>query len=142
MKIISHRGNINGPSKDENKPSQIAKALLAGFDCEVDVWVKNGEILLGHDKPQFLINREFLNKPGLWIHAKNLKALEFLNQTNLNYFWHEDDAFTITSHRYIWCFPGYYTKLGITVMQGDAVLLPEPVYGVCTDYPSLFKKDI
>ena len=33
MKLIAHRGNIDGPSEMENHPDHIQKALDAGFRC-------------------------------------------------------------------------------------------------------------
>ncbi len=41
MKLISHRGNLNGPSDLENHPDQIKKVLKLGLNCEIDLWVKN-----------------------------------------------------------------------------------------------------
>ena len=38
MILISHRGNLNGTSPFENHPEYIQKALLKGFDVEIDVW--------------------------------------------------------------------------------------------------------
>ena len=44
MKIISHRGNLNGPnSVSENSILAISRALGQGFDVEIDVWFKNGK---------------------------------------------------------------------------------------------------
>ena len=41
MKIISHRGNLNGPSKElENNVSQIEQCLQMGYDVEIDFQVK------------------------------------------------------------------------------------------------------
>ena len=54
MKLISHRGNINGPNKEqENHPDYITSALKQGYDVEVDVWLIDGNIVLGHDEPQY-----------------------------------------------------------------------------------------
>ena len=40
MKIISHRGNLNGPNKNlENRLDTIEKAIQLGFDVEVDIWL-------------------------------------------------------------------------------------------------------
>jgi hypothetical protein len=42
MKIISHRGNLNGSSTDiENHPTYIQAAINAGYDVEVDAWNRN-----------------------------------------------------------------------------------------------------
>ena len=36
--FISHRGNLNGPDRDnENKQSYIEFALNKGFDVEIDI---------------------------------------------------------------------------------------------------------
>ena len=50
MVIISHRGNLDGrkPGR-ENKPDYIQEALDAGYDVEIDVWMINNELFLGHD---------------------------------------------------------------------------------------------
>ena len=80
MKIISHRGNLNGrfPEKENSLP-YIREAILNGFDVEVDVWVINSQIYFGHDSPQYLITLEDLNKikEKIWFHCKNLEALYF-----------------------------------------------------------------
>ncbi len=146
MIYIAHRGLFNGPDKtQENNPSQIELALHNGFDVEVDVWKVDSTIWLGHDEPQYQIEEDFLYTKGLWIHAKNLEALHWLNDTNLNYFWHETDKFTLTSQNWIWTYPGNeLTNKSIMVM-------PESVdpslnntkqvncYGICSDYVSFIK---
>ena len=39
MKLIAHRGNIEGPDPSiENKPEQIEACLDAGYDVVGDVW--------------------------------------------------------------------------------------------------------
>ena len=38
MKIIAHRGNIEGPDSNlENHPNQVDLAINYGFDCESDL---------------------------------------------------------------------------------------------------------
>ena len=53
MKIIAHRGNLNGPDPEtENTPNQILKAIDAGFEVEVDMWFHGqNRLMLGHDRP-------------------------------------------------------------------------------------------
>jgi hypothetical protein len=104
MKIISHRGNLNGPSDYENDPRQIKAVLKMGVDCEIDLWIKDNRYYLGHDKPTHEVKRSFLQQKGLWIHCKNLEALEGVPQKT-NYFWHQNDDFALTSKGYIWTFP-------------------------------------
>ena len=82
---------------------QVNRVILNGFDVEIDIWVINSEIFLGHDFSQFKIDKKFLidNKNKLWIHAKNDQALFFLsrNEMDLNFFWHEGDKKARLSER-------------------------------------------
>lgn len=137
MKIISHRGNLNGRNIElENHPDYIDLALKEGFDVEIDVWVENNLIYLGHDYPTYQTSYEWLNhrQKKLWVHAKNLYSIEYLNKTDFNWFWHQNDLITITSHGNIWSNIGVYVENGITV-QLDFINLPEKIMGVCTDDP-------
>ena len=59
MILISHRGNIEGRTDQENKPEYRKKALDQGFNVEVDVWYVNNEYYLGHALPQYKIQEEF-----------------------------------------------------------------------------------
>ena len=56
MIIIAHRGNLNGPSKNENSLDHIGRALKAGFEVEIDVWFKNNFFYLGHDFPEYRLD--------------------------------------------------------------------------------------
>lgn len=63
MIIISHRGNLYGPDKEnenENKPEQIQKVLDLGYYVEIDVWLIDEKLYLGHDFPQYETNLTFL----------------------------------------------------------------------------------
>ena len=101
MYLIAHRGNINGITELENQPSYIDNAIQEGFDVEVDVWVIDDVLYLGHDKPQYKVEfrwfRDRINK--LWVHCKNAEAMLFFNRDGykFNYFWHEEDMLTLTS---------------------------------------------
>jgi hypothetical protein len=140
MLKISHRGNLSGPSPRENHPFYIEEAIFAGFDVEIDIRLIDNELFLGHDEPQYLTSKTFLNryKDNLWIHCKNLAALEyFVNlQEGFKYFWHEEDSYTLTSNGLIWTYPGKpITDKSILVIKGQDV---EPSYqvafGICSDY--------
>jgi hypothetical protein len=141
MKLISHRGNLNGPIPErENHPDYIYEALQAGYDVEIDVWWVDGKFKLGHDKPQydfpFDLLSNFYNK--LWIHCKDMESLSQLNEldstgTKLNYFSHENDLGVLTSRNYIWSTSAY--KRGILVMPEFFGSDPtEDTLGVCSDY--------
>lgn len=141
MKFIAHRGLLRGPDKElENRPEQIKSALKRGYHCEVDVRCINGQWMLGHDNPDYAVDFDFLEQPGLWIHAKNLDALYILGaDPKLNFFWHYTDEHTLTSQGYIWTFPG--KQLTAHSVQ----VLPEwsdpnfenmnwECYAICTDF--------
>ena len=135
-KIISHRGNLFGPDPSrENHPFHIIKALDAGYDVEIDVWLVKGEYYLGHDNPMYKVKFDFLENPNLWIHCKNLALTNQLYQKGLNWFWHQEDQMTLTSIGFMWCYSGVHIEKGITVECGLPFLIKEDIYGICTDYP-------
>lgn len=148
MKIIAHRGLIDGPNKDlENRPEQIHKVLDMGFDCEIDLWRIGQKWFLGHDKPDYEVSEGFVKMDGLWIHCKNLQALYMLSTSTdflYTYFWHQTDDFTLTSDGYIWTYPNKdLTNISIAVLPE---LHPDyweyikqvDIAGVCTDYVNKF----
>lgn len=135
MKIISHRGNLIGPNPTtENSPSQINKALSLGFEVEVDLWKDKDILHLGHDGPAYEVSLNFIEQQRIWIHAKNLEAVEFLSKSNLHWFWHDQDKMTLTSNGYIWSYPGVYVAGGIVVECGEPFDIEQNISGVCTDF--------
>jgi hypothetical protein len=144
MLKISHRGNLNGPSPRENQPLYIEEAISAGFEVEVDIRLINGQLWLGHDGPQYLTSKFFLDryKNSLWVHCKNLEALDyFINlKENYKYFWHEEDRYTLTSNGLIWTYPGKpVTDKSILVLEGqENPPDPRTVFGICSDYVKLY----
>ena len=143
MILISHRGNIDGSSADENKPSHIESAITSGYDVEIDLWLIDGNLYLGHDNPQYKVEYNFLLNNKLWIHCKNIEALLYLkemNNTN-NFFWHQEDDVTLTSNGFLWTYPGkQLTKYSIAVMPEikpfDNISIS---YGICSDYIKNYK---
>lgn len=143
MILISHRGNINGKFESyENEPAYIEKAISEGYDVEIDLWVINDMLYLGHDKPQYGITWEYFKDKvdKVWIHCKNIEALYFVRETKLHYFWHENDLVTLTSKNYIWAY------VGKQPIEGSIAVMPE-VYnddisqcvGICSDYIERYK---
>ena len=139
--LIAHRGLLDGPSLEmENNPEVILEAIKHGFDCEVDLWVVGQDLFLGHDAPRYPIERDFIIKEGLWVHAKNLDAMKFLRTTNVNYFWHQNDDRVLTSHGFIWTYPGReLCDHSIRVMpewetKDFSRLMDGKCYGICSDY--------
>ena len=79
MHFISHRGNLKGPNKNlENKPNYIQEALDKGFDVEIDVWLNKEKFYLGHDKALYETDINFIGQKKIWVHAKNIEALNKL----------------------------------------------------------------
>jgi hypothetical protein len=146
MKIISHRGNIDGPDPlTENTEKQIDRAIWWGYDVEIDIWVlPNDAIYLGHDKPEHLVELEFLlqRKNKLWIHCKNKPAISEFSKIGkilgLHWFVHDKDVATLTSNGVIWSYPGERVREGIYVMPEMFNDSLEGAIGICTDYPHQF----
>ena len=143
MILIAHRGNINGPRVEfENNPEYVLRAIEMGFDAEVDVWLINGKFFLGHDEPQYEVDKYFLNRSGLWCHAKNVDALSSMISLGAHCFWHEEDGHTITSKGYIWTHPKEFPcKSGIYVSNTFNKNLIGMCQGVCSDYVSKYKTE-
>lgn len=122
MKIISHRGNINGSNEElENTIDYLEKTLKLGYDVEIDIWYHNENLYLGHDKPLYKITIDWLinNQDKLWLHCKDENSLFHLKKyQNLNIFYHKSDEFTITSKNIILINPFFNTKYnrGILMM--------------------------
>lgn len=144
MILISHRGNINGRIEDaENRPDYIDDTIRIGYNVEVDIWEIDHRLFLGHDRPQYEIDYTWLKdrKNKLWIHCKNIKALEYFNDIiDFHYFWHEKDTVTITSQGTIWAFPGKQP------IRNSIAVLPELndedisyCLGICSDYILKYK---
>jgi hypothetical protein len=138
MLIISHRGNVSGINEElENNPEHIKTLLQDKIEVEIDVWLVDKLLLLGHDKPQYIINQEFLQQNGLWCHAKNLDALHYMLKNNIkNYFWHQEDDFTLTSSGYIWTFPNKQVTNESIIVDFSQNWKDKnySCYGVCVDY--------
>lgn len=142
MKLISHRGNISGKNPGlENTPEYINSAIEKGYDVEIDVWYKGG-FYLGHDEPKYKIDVNFLQRQELWCHAKNLEALtEMKKHSNIHYFWHQSDDYTLTSEGFIWTFPKkslYYDSICVLPELGHDDNIDD-CYGICSDVIERYK---
>lgn len=143
MILISHRGNINGPTPDqENSVEYIQEAIAAGYNVEIDLWYKEGAYFLGHDAPQYQVDFKFLHQPKLWIHCKDYITLQHLVSLGsfTNFFYHTDEDYVLTSHHYIWAYPGQpggsWTIAVMPEWHNESV---EKFAGVCSDYVEKYK---
>jgi hypothetical protein len=140
MKLIAHRGNINGPNpKKENNTDYINKAIESCYDVEIDVCLINNKWYLGHNNPEYEIKYNFLFNSRFWLHAKNGEVFDKLlkdKNYNFNVFWHTTEDWVLTSKKYIWTYPN--KKLFVN----SICVLPELgykddlklCYGICSDY--------
>ena len=147
MILISHRGNLDGKSNNENNPEIIEGVIKLGFDVEIDLRLDEGKLFLGHDNPEYFISEAWLieKKDKLWVHCKDLNTIEHLSCNsifqNINYFFHEEDKTTITSKGFLWVYPGYQP------VKNSIAVLPEihnedisNCIGVCSDFITKYKK--
>jgi hypothetical protein len=149
MKIISHRGNINGPVPEkENRPSYIDCAIQLGYEVEVDLRYINGEFWLGHDLPQYRIELSWmaLRKDKIWFHCKDqessIKLLEI--DEKFKFFCHNQDSFVLTSTAHIWVHDlsnKINDKCIIPLLSIDDIKSHKVTneFGVCSDYVKLIK---
>jgi hypothetical protein len=145
---IAHRGNINGKNTErENSPSYILEAMNEGFHVEIDVWVVNELIFLGHDAPQYKIKKDFLFNENLWCHAKNIEALTMMVQhkDKIHCFFHQSDDYILTSKGFIWSYTGKpINKETICVMPENYDLYTKDELkdcrGICSDNIIYYKK--
>lgn len=150
MLFIAHRGNFSGAKPNlENSPDYIDEAIRAGYDVEVDLRYENNKLMLGHDKGQYEINKEWLfeRQDFLWIHGKTIETIHYLTnlmfEDELNYFFHEEDECCLTSRKWVWGHPkSHYFPEMILVCPGrsnwtfDQIMSAE---GLCDDYISSFR---
>lgn len=145
MRLIAHRGLLDGPDLErENLLSTVDNAIEQGFEAEVDLWVVDETLYLGHDIDR--LTRTDLNamrerSKVLWIHAKNAEALNFLRSygEEFHYFWHEKDAYTLTSQGIPWIYPGKkIIETGVVVMPEHIMSVDEinkiSAFGICSDF--------
>jgi len=142
MKLIAHKGNVNGPNPStENTPQQIEWCIENGYDVEIDVRynVEKDKFYLGHDESKYEINWWWLagRLEHLWIHCKDLTTLhEFTSNTSgYNYFWHQGDDYTLTSQGQIWASSGKpYKDDTVIVIENPEDVKEYDCYGICSDY--------
>jgi hypothetical protein len=139
--LISHRGNTSGPNpNEENHPFYVQATLNQGIHVEIDLWVIDGEYFLGHDEPQYPVNKPFLTQIGLLVHCKNCEAVSALLafKEQMLFFWHQEDDMTLTSHGYVWVYPGKPIPDGGRSVAVLPELHPEwdltNAVAICTDY--------
>lgn len=151
MKLIAHRGNLDGPHPiTENNIIALEHAISQGYDVECDVWYRNGRYVLNHDDPGACIDHqylretsiEWLRRPEVWAHAKTRETCDILTEEGVNVFYLEDgDAsdWTWTSKGHFWLGPK-----NEKAVKNCVLCMPEyskwrikdfnVAYAICSDY--------
>lgn len=142
--LYAHRGNLFGPKPElENTPDYIDQAIKFGFKVEVDVWLNSdGNLYLGHDKPESLVTFEylFLRHDNILLHAKNVEAYLYLSsRTRLNVFYHTNEHVVLSSNGNMIFHPDNYPSAIVPI--NSIFSMPElsntklqPYSSVITDY--------
>ncbi len=143
---IAHRGSYKGANPErENTLPYILEAIDQGFDCEIDVWLDQKRLKLGHDEPKEIIDIEILTMYAdkLWVHVKNIECFQYLYdhfKNRLNFFHHSADDFALTSKGYFWHHSSFteWTPRSVIVMPELVNLRPQDadkfnVAGICSD---------
>ena len=150
MKLISHRGNINGvePSK-ENDPSYIDLALES-YEVEIDIRLVKNEFMLGHDLGQYLVTKDWLQDRAkkLWVHCKDYQSFSSLCETNIKAFYHSvEPCVAVRNSDLIWCHrlaDADHNSI-VPLLEVNSLLLRKSLNGgngvgaICSDYPSQIK---
>jgi hypothetical protein len=144
MILISHRGNISSINEqEENSPNYIIRAISLGYHVEIDLFKIDDNLYLGHDKPTHKIDPFFLDNEKLFVHCKNKEALLYMSKAffKSDFFWHQNDNYTLTSKNKIWTFTGE------ELIHGSICVMPENhsysdlsmCYGICSDVIEKYK---
>jgi hypothetical protein len=145
---IAHRGNRNGrdPSRENTIP-YIEDAIAAGFSVMVDVWLLEDKWFLGYDLPKEVIDLSFMERPEIWVRARDLPGYVSLHsQKKVHVFWHTDDDFTFTSKGIKWAKTDVLTRDGVMFMPKSYIpkirLGRVKPLGVCLDNFDLIDRNI
>ena len=146
--LIAHRGNINGPDKEnENSYYSINFALKMGFEVEIDLRFYNSKLYIGHDKAQNELDfKKISNISKVWFHCKDIESIEIIRKKNIKkFFYHDTDNIALTSNGYFWTYPGHkITDNSIIVMPEKANYAKNDFHycaGICSDFISRYKND-
>ncbi len=149
MIYIAHRGNVSGSNPElENSPEYVDEAISNGYFVEIDVRKGSApdEFFAGHDYGKYKLSIDwFKERRGrLFIHAKDIETYTyFISRHDWNVFWHQNDAYTLTSAGFIWALPG--SKLNektICVMPENVLYSKEDISccaGICSDHVAFYR---
>jgi hypothetical protein len=142
---ICHRGNFWGKGTDEeNSPETLDKRDAEKQDVECDVWYKDGQLWLGHDKPEHRTTWAWLlETPRRLIHAKDGPTFEHLihevgiHGYDLHFFYHTNEDYALTNKGLVIVCPGRDLLKGSLHMMPEMELIEieqrEQLFAICSD---------
>lgn len=156
MRYISYQGIYDGTNyQNANTPPQISKALLAGFDCMMDVWRIDGKLYVGaNNDPNIEVTELYIQGARKWINVQNDEMKEWIvtkpAKLYPNYFWFETPT---PPPAYVTASNGKLITPGTVPINNDSVIfLPEitdksmfttthlKCYAVCSTYLTYIKR--
>tara|TARA_Y100000310_G_C20398109_1_gene676087 strand:+ start:96 stop:782 length:687 start_codon:yes stop_codon:yes gene_type:complete len=149
MKLISYRGNINGPNPEvENTIPYINDALTEGYAVSVDVWLSRGELYLCTKRPQlpgssrsrgyrtgppyYKVSEQYLENNMILVQAGTPETLARLAKNGRIHCFYVSEETAVTSRGLLWT-----TKdiSGSNVLRVNLEGSPmPPCYAVCSNH--------
>ena len=149
MKLIAHRGLAGlDPcyQEDENHPSQIERAIKAGFDVEIDLRYDEGRMYLGHDTAEYEVQdhtlADWAKNCTMYAHCKDMEAAFHCPRLDgIIPFCHSNDDFVLLKDGHLWVHPSVINEIPPTIRPQCIIVLPRNMesprftdyYGVCAD---------
>ena len=149
MKLISYRGNINGPNPElENTVPYVNDAISEGYVVAVDVWLVDGKLYLCTTRPHIAstsrskgyragapyheTDESYLENNMILVRARTPDTLARLAKSGRVHCFHTDKQSAVTSQGLLWT-TGNVTGPNVlrVSLEGDSI---SPCYAVCSNY--------
>ena len=150
MKLISYRGNINGPNPElENTIPYINDAIAEGYVVAVDVWLADGKLYLSVGRPHVVsstsrsrgyrvgppyyeVSESYLENSMILARARTPDTLVRLAKNGRVHCFHTNKQSAVTSQGFLWTTRDATGPNVLRVsLEGDPV---SPCYAVCSSY--------
>ena len=149
MKLISYRGNINGPNPElENTAPYINDAISEGYVVAVDVWLIDDKLYLCTARPHitstsrsrgyrtgppyYETDESYLENSMILVRARTPDTLVRLAKNGRVHCFHTNKQSAVTSQGFLWTTRDATGPNVLRVsLEGDPV---SPCYAVCSSY--------
>jgi hypothetical protein len=141
---IYHRGNSRGAPDTENDPNCLSTIVAAGRHVEVDVWLRDGAVFVGHDAPTHIVAWDWLVAlaPRALIHCKDgatfvgLRTWFAERGLEADLFYHTTEDYALSTGGKIIVYPGRPLFPNCLSMMPESIgrkPLAEPCAEICSD---------